>query len=175
MNTDVPTPGSAPASNRRRRTSVPRTRMSSTWIAVICGAVILLLLLIFILENSQRVDIAYFGFHGHLPLGVALLIAAVCGILLVVIPGIGRIVQLRRSTRRAQQQAVVEPVERPVSPVEPAGSAGSPDSAGSATSATPGEAAGPREIPVRPEAPVRGDVPTRTTQPLPPGDQGPGR
>jgi uncharacterized integral membrane protein len=158
MKPDVPAPGSASASNRRRRTSVQRTRMSSTWIALICGAVILLLLLIFILENSQSVDIAYFGFHGHLPLGVALLIAAVCGILLVVIPGIGRIVQLRRSTRRAQQQAVGEPVERPVTPVPPT----TPP-----TPATSGDAV------VRPEVPVRGEVPPRDTAP-PPRDQSPG-
>ena len=61
---------------------------------------VLLLLLIFILENGQQVDIAYFGAHGHLPLGVALLLAAVLGILLVVIPGAGRIIQLRRTARR---------------------------------------------------------------------------
>lgn len=28
---------------------------------------ILVLLLTFILENTQRVDISYFGVHGHLP------------------------------------------------------------------------------------------------------------
>ena len=38
------------------------------WVAVIF-AVILLLLLIFILQNGRTVDIAYFGAHGHLPLG----------------------------------------------------------------------------------------------------------
>jgi len=61
---------------------------------------VLLLLLIFILENGQRVNIGYFGAHGHLPLGVALLLAAVLGVLLVVIPGTGRIVQLRIVARR---------------------------------------------------------------------------
>jgi len=63
-------------------------------------AVVLLLLLIFILENGRRVDVAYFGAHGHLPLGVALLLAAVLGILMVVIPGTARIVQLRLTARR---------------------------------------------------------------------------
>ena len=53
-----------------------------------------------ILRNGQRVDIGYFGFHGHLPLGVALLFAAASGVLLVVIPGTGRIVQLRIVARR---------------------------------------------------------------------------
>jgi hypothetical protein len=58
-------------------------------------AVALFLLLIFILENSQSVSIGYFGAHGHLPLGVALLLAAVLGVLLVALPGTARILQLR--------------------------------------------------------------------------------
>jgi uncharacterized integral membrane protein len=75
---------------------VRRTRLGGAWVAVVLFVVVLLLLLIFILENSQRVDIAYFGAHWHLQLGVALLLAAVLGNLLVVIPGAGRIIQLRR-------------------------------------------------------------------------------
>jgi lipopolysaccharide assembly protein A len=62
--------------------------------------VVPLLLLIFILDNGQQVDIAYFGAHGHLPLEVALLLAAALGIPLAVIPGAGRIIQLRRTARR---------------------------------------------------------------------------
>ena len=64
------------------------------------AAVVLLLLLVFILENGQRADIGYFGAHGHLPLGIALLLAAVAGALLVIIPGTARIMQLRRTARR---------------------------------------------------------------------------
>jgi lipopolysaccharide assembly protein A len=79
---------------------VRRTRIGGMWIASALFALILLLLLIFILENGQRVNIGYFGAHGHLPLGVALLLAAVLGVLLVVIPGTGRIVQLRITARR---------------------------------------------------------------------------
>jgi uncharacterized integral membrane protein len=79
---------------------VRRTRLGAAWIAAALFAVVLLLLLIFVLENGQKVDISYFGAHGHLPLGVALLLAAVLGVLLVVIPGAGRIIQLRRTARR---------------------------------------------------------------------------
>ena len=63
-------------------------------------AVILLLLLIFIGQNGKTVDISYFGAHGHLPLGVALLLAAVCGVLLVVLAGTARISQLRATARK---------------------------------------------------------------------------
>src|SRR3984885_1615326 len=79
---------------------VKRTRMGGLWLASGSFAVVLLLLLIFILENGKSVDVAYFGAHGHLPLGVALLLAAVLGILMVVIPGTARIVQLRLTARR---------------------------------------------------------------------------
>jgi uncharacterized integral membrane protein len=70
------------------------------WVAVAFFAVVLLLLLIFILQNGQDVGISYLGAHGHLPLGVALLLAAVCGILLVVLAGTARISQLRAVNRR---------------------------------------------------------------------------
>ena len=79
---------------------VKRTRIGGLWVAAALFALVLLLLLIFILENGQRASITYFGAHGHLPLGVALLLAAVLGVLLVVVPGTGRILQLRMTARR---------------------------------------------------------------------------
>jgi uncharacterized integral membrane protein len=79
---------------------IRRTRIGGLWVSVAFFAVVLLLLLIFILENGKTVDIAYFGAHGHLPLGVALLLAAVLGVLLVVLAGAARISQLRATARR---------------------------------------------------------------------------
>jgi uncharacterized integral membrane protein len=79
---------------------VRRTRTGGVWVVAAQFALILLLLLIFILENGQRIAISYLGAHGHLPLGVGLLLAAVIGVLLVVIPGTGRIIQLRVAARR---------------------------------------------------------------------------
>jgi uncharacterized integral membrane protein len=75
-------------------------RISGLWVALALFAVVLLFLLIFILENSQRVDISFLGAHGHLPLGIALLLAAVLGILLAVIAWSGRGVQVRAAARR---------------------------------------------------------------------------
>jgi uncharacterized integral membrane protein len=74
--------------------------MGGAWVGLALGAVVLVLLLVFILENGNNVDISFFGAHGHMPLGVALLLAAALGVLLVVIPGTGRIIQLRRTARR---------------------------------------------------------------------------
>jgi lipopolysaccharide assembly protein A len=90
-------PGTAQLPPQHR---IKRTRAGGLWVAVAFFAVILLLLLIFILQNGQKVDISYLGAHGHLPLGVALLLAAVCGILLVVLAGTARISQLRATARR---------------------------------------------------------------------------
>jgi lipopolysaccharide assembly protein A len=79
---------------------IKRTRTGGIWVAVGFFAVILLLLLIFILQNNTDVSVSYLGMHGHLPLGVALLLAAVCGVLLVVLAGTARIAQLRATARR---------------------------------------------------------------------------
>jgi uncharacterized integral membrane protein len=94
---------------------VRRTRIGGIWVAAALFALVLLLLLIFILENGQRVSIGYFGAHGHLPLGVALLLAAVLGILLVVVPGTARIIQLRMVARRHRRldAKTAAPVEAP--------------------------------------------------------------
>jgi uncharacterized integral membrane protein len=108
------------AAGPSRHRALRRTRTGGVWVGLALSAVVLLLLLIFILENEHRVDIAYFGAHGHLPLGVALLLAAVAGALLVLIPGTVRIVQLRRTARRhhaAAQQASSAP--QPGAPDQP--------------------------------------------------------
>jgi lipopolysaccharide assembly protein A len=106
---------------------VKRTRMGGLWLASGSFAVVLLLLLIFILENSKSVDVAYFGAHGHVPLGVALLLAAVLGILMVVIPGTARIVQLRltaRRHRRADAARIAASQQQPPAAETPAPGAG---------------------------------------------------
>ncbi|MFB7908330.1 lipopolysaccharide assembly LapA domain-containing protein [Kitasatospora sp. NPDC056076] len=83
--------------HRRSEPSVSRTRTGAAWVGIALFSVVLLLLLIFILENGHQVDVTYFGFHGHVPLGIALLLAAVFGVLLIAIPGTARILQLRRA------------------------------------------------------------------------------
>jgi uncharacterized integral membrane protein len=103
---------------------VKRTRIGGLWIGAAFFALILLLLLIFILENGQRVSISYFGTHGHLPLGVALLLAAVLGVLLVVIPGTGRIIQLRITARRHRR---IDAQTAAAMPTPLAASSSSPD------------------------------------------------
>jgi uncharacterized integral membrane protein len=82
------------------------TRLSGAWAAVVAGAVVLILLLIFILQNSNTVQVNYLGAHGHLGLGVALLFAAVAGILLTALAGSARIMQLRGTARKHRRTEV---------------------------------------------------------------------
>jgi uncharacterized integral membrane protein len=100
---------------------IRRTRISGLWVSVGFFAVVLLLLLIFILQNGTKVDISYLGAHGHLPLGVALLLSAVCGVLLVVLAGAARISQLRTVARRhrradAKRVTAAQAAEGPAAP-----------------------------------------------------------
>ncbi|TCO62199.1 lipopolysaccharide assembly protein LapA domain-containing protein [Actinocrispum wychmicini] len=78
-----------------------RTRTGVVWIGVIIFAVVLVLLLIFILQNTQPVEISYLGATGHVSLAVAMLLAAMAGLLLTAIAGSLRIWQLRRRLRRS--------------------------------------------------------------------------
>ena len=79
---------------------IGHTRISGLWFAVAFFALVLLFLLIFILQNGRGVDISYLGAHGHLPLGVALLLAAVCGVLLAILAGVARMAQLHSTARK---------------------------------------------------------------------------
>jgi uncharacterized integral membrane protein len=96
-----PTPTRHAAQVSQHYQNVRRTTFSGLWIGITVAAIVLLALLVFIIENSQTVDIGFFGAHWHASLGVAMLLAAICGILLVAVPGYGRIIQLRRVLRKA--------------------------------------------------------------------------
>jgi uncharacterized integral membrane protein len=77
------------------------TRISGVWVAVIVATIVLVFLLIFILQNLGEVTVTFLGLSLVLPLGVALLFAAVIGAALVILIGAARILQLRRRVRRA--------------------------------------------------------------------------
>ena len=61
---------------------------------------ILIVLLVFIMQNTDSTTIHFFGWEWNLPVGVAILFAAVCGGLLTVAVGTARIVQLRRAAKK---------------------------------------------------------------------------
>ena len=76
------------------------TRAGMVWAAVACALVVLILLIAFILQNQEYVQVKFFGLQGAVPLGIALFIAAVGGGVLVAIAGAARIIQLRVAAHR---------------------------------------------------------------------------
>jgi uncharacterized integral membrane protein len=76
------------------------TRISGTWVAVIAGLVVLVVLLVFILQNLDPATVHFFGAEGSLPLAIAMLFSAIGGAVLVALIGGARILQLRKQARR---------------------------------------------------------------------------
>jgi lipopolysaccharide assembly protein A len=98
--------GPAPAEPTLAQHTVEPTRTSMVWTMVGIGVVLAVATLVFILQNGQRVRVRFLVANGTLPLGAALLFAAVLGALLVLVAGGARVLQLRvvaRRHRRADQ------------------------------------------------------------------------
>jgi lipopolysaccharide assembly protein A len=72
--------------------------------ALIAGIAALIVVMIFIIQNTNAVNISFLGAHLHLSLAVALLLAAIAGALLMTAAGTARITQLRRIMRRDRRQ-----------------------------------------------------------------------
>lgn len=106
--TDTDTPGDSTPQAHARLDAVPEvvargrmsSRLGSVHAGLIASAAVLVLLLVFILENAHSVNVGFLGAHLHLPLAVALLLAGVGGALLVGALGAARITQLRRTVHR---------------------------------------------------------------------------
>jgi uncharacterized integral membrane protein len=80
--------------------AVKFTRAASAWTALTAGFLILIVLLIFITQNTASAQFAFLNLHWTQPLGVAMLLAAVSGGLITVLVGTARIYQLRRAAKR---------------------------------------------------------------------------
>jgi uncharacterized integral membrane protein len=74
---------------------------------LITGFLILIVMLIFIAQNTASTPFTFFGWHWSLPLGVAILLAAVAGGLLTVAVGTARILQLRRVAKKTHAAALL--------------------------------------------------------------------
>jgi uncharacterized integral membrane protein len=82
------------------RVKVPRTRLSAAWLGIWAGAVVLILLIIFVAQNTATVRIDFLWMSGSVSLAVALLIAGVGGAIVAMAIAAARIIQLRRLVRR---------------------------------------------------------------------------
>lgn len=98
---EAPPPPAPPPS----QPSLGGTRASAVWTATAVAIVVLVLLAIFIAQNTRDVEVRYFTATGRAPLSVALLLATVLGMLVVLLAGAARILQLRMRARRAARNA----------------------------------------------------------------------
>jgi uncharacterized integral membrane protein len=76
------------------------SRTSAVWSGVVGLGVLLVLLIVFIAQNTQKAEVNFLGWSGTAPQAVVLLIATVAGLALAVTAASLRILQLRRRVRR---------------------------------------------------------------------------
>ncbi|WP_265442828.1 LapA family protein [Flexivirga meconopsidis] len=67
---------------------------------LVIAAILLILMVIFMSQNSASTTVSFFGWEGTVSLAVALLVAFVAGVLLVAIPGYLRVLQLKHRVRK---------------------------------------------------------------------------
>lgn len=78
---------------------------ASTWAALIVGFLLLILLIIFILQNQQHVEMNFFTWTVEFPAGIAFLIFAIAGALIMALVGGWRMLELRRQVRKQAKRA----------------------------------------------------------------------
>ena len=78
------------------------TRASAAWAATIAALLLSVVLIVFVLQNPTMVVIHFLGWSGSVAVGMAMLIAAVTGGLLVATIGVARLTQLRVRARRTR-------------------------------------------------------------------------
>lgn len=84
----------------------PRGKPKAAWTVVTIGVLVSILLIIFIAQNTAKVQVSFLGWDGDIALAVALLIAAVSGAFIVLLVGTIRVTQLRRAERRERRRSV---------------------------------------------------------------------
>jgi uncharacterized integral membrane protein len=92
----APEPAQQPAPSVRMRP----TRTGAAWVALAVAALLAVLLIVFLAQNTRSTEISFLWMTASTPLAVALLIAAVGSVLLTLILGTARIAQLRRLVRK---------------------------------------------------------------------------
>ena len=92
-----PTPAAVPQAKKR---SFSR----AAWFALIVGAIVLIFLLVFVVQNNVPTQFTFWAWTFTLPLGVAVLFAAIAGALVTAMVGTARMFVLGRSVRNLEHQ-----------------------------------------------------------------------
>lgn len=109
--TEAPVPTTTEDSRHHGKNShqeVPDTTaglLGSAWVGLVLGALVTILLLIFIAQNTTSTDVQFLGLHFSLPLGVLVLLSAIVGALIMALFAGFRILQLRMRARKARKLA----------------------------------------------------------------------
>ena len=96
----VPSTQSTVQSSTAATGRMPITRTGAAWFGICTAALVFVVLIIFMLQNTRSVEVNFLGMHGNLPLALALLIAGVGAAILTMVIGTARITQLRRQSRQ---------------------------------------------------------------------------
>ncbi|WP_280419748.1 LapA family protein [Nocardia carnea] len=83
-----------------RRKAAGSSRVGNAWIALIIAAILGIILLIFIIQNSESADVEMLFWNFSLPLGVTILLSVIAGALVMALVGGVRIMQLRRAVHK---------------------------------------------------------------------------
>ncbi|OBJ39423.1 hypothetical protein A5630_27345 [Mycolicibacterium mucogenicum] len=95
-----PKPGTPDKKSKAPESAVKFTRTAALWTALVLGFLILILLLVFVIQNGDDVTLRLFGWQLTIQKGVAILLAAVAGGLLTFAVASIRILQLRLAARK---------------------------------------------------------------------------
>ena len=95
-------PHPVPQPPGRGQTQTPPSGMRTKLIA---GSAVLVVAVVFIIQNAHSANISFLGVHLVLPLAAALLLAAIAGTLAMAAVGTARITQLRQIIRRDRRKA----------------------------------------------------------------------
>ncbi|WP_408925582.1 lipopolysaccharide assembly LapA domain-containing protein [Corynebacterium sp. YSMAA1_1_F7] len=81
---------------KQEHREVKKSLAGATWVGLIVGVLLLIVLLVFILQNQESAELQLFAWTMTFPIGVGMLIAAIVGALIMALVGGVRIVQLRK-------------------------------------------------------------------------------
>lgn len=80
-------------------------KLGSAWIGLVLGALVTILLLIFVLQNNHSADVDFLPWSFSMPLGVLILLSAIAGALIMAMFAGFRILQLRMRAHKARKLA----------------------------------------------------------------------
>ena len=96
-------PSHGPVTETVVETKVKSSLAGGTWAALIIGALLLIGLLVFILQNQQQVELNVLSWTFHFPAGIGYLFSAITGALIMALVGGVRMFELRRQVKRQRK------------------------------------------------------------------------